>query len=614
MKTKLNPVERAIIVVAAYSIAILAVVLLSISSLYRPVGLVFGVFAVPLIIGASFLRLRGGIALGLATALLGMPFIGFGNPGLIVGLFGIDLALGGGIGLINQRNAVRRERWRRAKTLQDGYEQEIFENSLNILHFIDKEGTILKRNEASRSTIGYPTKRALGLAEYVHPEDIDHMKTELVRLFERGELRDVKLRFISQTRGVIPVELRATRINERVAIVEARDLRQQAELERRLMEAEARYRYLIEEAVDTLDSGIVITDRKGQVVWANEAIGRFFGIDRDRLIGIEAMRAFSRYVGVFENADEFGKKVQEAIEKGERIDSYTCRVRPGIGREERVLVYRSIPIETDRYKGGRIDHYIDITELKRLEEGLREKTKRLERSNEKLEEYSRVVSHDLKSPLHTVEAFTGFLLEDYEDKLDEEGKKYLHTLKNASMRMRELIDDLRDLSNIHLDATSFERVPVARIVEEIKEDLEVDLRGVNLQIDPDLPAVMGSKIQVRQVFHNLIVNAIKFNDKALPVIHVGWVRDSRRHGMHTFFVRDNGIGIESRHHERIFGLFEKLNPREHYEGTGAGLAICKRIVEEHGGEIWVESEIGKGSTFYFTLPQATVRNEVKVHA
>ncbi len=613
MSAKLNPVERAIIVVAAYSIAILAVVLLYMAW-YRPVALVVGALAVPLILGASFLRVYGGLLLGLGTGLISLPFVGFHSPSVIIGIIATDLALGGGIGWLNHRTAMRRERWRRAKTLQGGYEQEIFENSLNILHFIDKDGTVLKRNEASRSTLGYPTKRSLTLAEYVHPEDVDHMKTELVRLFERGELRDVKLRFIAQTRKVVPVELRATRITERVAIMEAHDLRQQAELERRLMEAEARYRYLIEEAVDTLDSGIIITDRKRQVVWANEAIGRFFGIDRDRLIGIDAMRAFSRYVGVFEDADDFGKKVQEAIEKGERIDSYTCRVRPGMGREERVLVYRSIPIETERYTGGRIDHYIDITELKRLEEGLREKTKRLERSNEKLEEYSRVVSHDLKSPLHTVEAFTGFLLEDYEDKLDEEGKKYLHTLKNASMRMRELIDDLRDLSNIHLDATSFTRVNVAHVVEEIKEDLEVDLRGVNLQIDPDLPPVMGSKIQVRQVFHNLIVNAVKFNDKALPVIHVGWVRDARHRGMHTFFVQDNGIGIESRYHERIFGLFEKLNPREHYEGTGAGLAICKRIVEEHGGEIWVESEIGKGSTFYFTLPQATVKNEVKIHA
>ena len=281
MRTKLNPVERAIIVVAAYSIAILAVILLYISW-YRPAGLIFGVLAVPLVLGASFLRLSGGLLLGLGTALIGIPFIGIHNPSLIIGLITMDLLLGGGIGWLNRRTAARRERWRRAKSLQGGYEQEIFDNSLDILHFIDKEGTILKRNEASRSTLGYPTKRSLALAEYIHPEDIDHIKTELVRLFERGEVRDVKLRFISQGRNVIPVELRATRITERVAIMEARDLRQQAELERRLMEAEARYRYLIEEAVDTLDSGIIITDRKGQVVWANEAIGRFFGIDRDR--------------------------------------------------------------------------------------------------------------------------------------------------------------------------------------------------------------------------------------------------------------------------------------------------------------------------------------------
>ncbi len=615
-----HPVERAIVVLVAYAIAILAVVLVHVETDFSTTELIFAAPAIPLILGALSFRLRGGLLLGLATGLVCAGFLfyfaaegtqSFVLPGLVLGM---DVAVGGLIGLANSRHQLRRDRWRSARSLREHYDEEIFENTMNVVHFIDREGTTLKRNETSRGIVGYPTKRALALAEYVHPEDVDSMKVELARLFERGELRDVKLRFISQSRDVIPVELKGTRATERVAIVEACDLRQQAELERRLMETEARYRYLLEAAIDTLDSGIIVTDHKRQVVWANETFGRLFGIDRERLIGIDALRALSRYVGVFEDAEAFGRVVEEAIPSDKRVDSYTCHVRPGAGREERILEYRSIPIETERYKGGRIEHYIDITEIKRLEEGLRDKTKHLERSNEKLEEFSHVVSHDLKEPLRTVEAFSGFLLEDYADRLDEEGVNYLHTLKKTSARMRELINDLLSLASIHMDTASFERVNVSKTLEEIKEDIRVRLKGVNLQVDENLPVIMGSKIRIGELFTNLIVNAIKYNDKALPTVHVGCLAESRNRGMHTFFVQDNGIGIESRYQERIFGIFEKLNPREDYEGTGVGLAICKRIVEEHGGEIWVESEVGKGSTFFFTIPKAAAKREVEFHA
>jgi len=617
LASRLNVMERATIVLAAYSIAVLSLILLN-STGYLPTGVVFAALTVPLILGACCLKMRGGVLLGLGTGALKVFFLTTllrtFDPGLLIIFVATDLVLGAGIGLLNKKRGAQRDRWHRAKNLHEPHGEEIFNNSLNVIHFIDKNGTILKRNETSRTILGYPTKQSLQLTEYVHPGDIDRMKAELLRLFERGEVRDVKLRFISQARKPIPVELKATCATEQMAVLEACDLRQQAELERQLMETEARYRHLIEAAVDTLDSGIIITDKRRQVVWANDAVARFFGVDRDQLIGIDALRALARYVGVLENAEDIGHTVEEAIEKGERIDSYTCHVRPGFDRQGRVLEYRSIPIETDRYKGGRIDHYIDITEIKQLEEGLLEKTRHLERSYEKLEEFSRVVSHDLKEPLRTVETFSGFLLDDYTDRLDKDGVDYLNTLKNASARMRQLIDDLRDLSSIHMDSRSFERVNVNRVLEEKKEDLEVFLRGVNLQITTDLPPVMGSKTRISQVFHNLIVNAVKFNDKALPTVRIGCLSESKRNGVVTFFVEDNGIGIESRYHDTIFGLFEKLNPREHYEGTGAGLAICKRIVEEHGGEIWVESEVGKRSAFYFTMPKAAAKSEVTSHA
>jgi len=569
---------------------------------------VFVAFAFPFLFSTRTLRLRGALLVAAGISVTGLALLLFYEGKAIVSLIAFPLsyiAAGGLIGWLNERRQATRAMWQQPRSLKDRYDEDLFEPALNILHFIDREGTVVRRNEASRTAIGHPTRRSLQLPEYVHPSETTKIKTELIRLFDRGEVRNIETRFVSEDRKSFPVEIRGSRVNERLAIIEARDRSTEAELERQIMETEAPYRRLIEDSIDTLDSGIIMTDRKREVIWANATIGKFFGIDRDRLIGVDAKSALSRYVGAFEDAQTRTTVMEEAIDRGERIDSIVCHVRPTLSRAERILEYRSIPIETDRYKGGRIDHYIDITELKQLEESLREKTRNLERSNEKLEEFSHVVSHDLKEPLRTVETFSGFLLEDYEDKLDEEGVDYLNTLKRTSSRMRQLINDLLSLASIHMDTKSFERINTQRMLEEIREDLEIRLRGVNLQVAGDLPPVRGSRVRIGELFSNLVINGIKYNDKALPMIRVGWQKDARSNNNSvTFFVEDNGIGIESRYQERVFGIFEKLNPREDYEGTGAGLAICRRIVEEHGGTIWVESEVGKGSTFYFTIPRA----------
>ena len=617
MANGLNPTERTILVGVSSVVALVISIVLHRTGV-PPVpltSLVYATFAVPLIFGANALRRRGALFLsgGLSAIGIGLLlFFGIRSPISIALLPVVYVGIGLGLGWQSERQRARRARWHPPRALKDRQDEEIFEPAFNILHFVDRDGTVKRRNETSRASIGHVTKQTLALTEYVHPGEIAKVKAELIRLFDRGEIRGIETRFVAEDRTTFPVELRGTRLDDRTAVIEARNRSREAELERQLMETEARYRRLIEEAVDTLDSGIIITDRKREVIWANATIGRFFGIDRDRLIGVDAKRALSRYVGAFEDAQSLAKVIEEAANKGERIDSITCRVRPTLGREERVLEYRSIPIETDRYKGGRIDHYIDITELKRLEDSLRLESENLERSNEKLEEFSHVVSHDLKEPLRTVEAFSGFLLEDYEDRLDQEGVEYLHTLRRTSSRMRELINDLLSLSSIHMDTKSFERINTQRLLDEIREDLEVRLRGVNLQVSEGLPPVKGSKVRITELFSNLIINAIKYNDKALPMVRIGVKPlEPSANGMVTFFVEDNGIGIESRYQQRIFGIFQKLHPRDDYEGTGAGLAICKRIVEEHGGKIWVNSDVGKGSTFYFTIPRA---REVETNA
>jgi len=230
----------------------------------------------------------------------------------------------------------------------------------------------------------------------------------------------------------------------------------------------------------------------------------------------------------------------------------------------------------------------------------------LSRSNAELEDFTYVVSHDLKEPLRGIEAFSTFLAEEYADKLDEQGQKYVRVLQDGAMRMNALIEDLLQLSRMGRTRKEYTTVTVESVLEEVRRDIEFALKQkkVDLRIQAGLPTITCQPAHLKQVFKNLISNAIKFNDKPQPVVEIACHEDD---SVYTFSVRDNGIGIDEKYHERIFQIFQRLGRREDYEGTGVGLTICKKIVEAHGGKIWVESKVGQGSTFLFTIPKDVPR-------
>jgi light-regulated signal transduction histidine kinase (bacteriophytochrome) len=227
----------------------------------------------------------------------------------------------------------------------------------------------------------------------------------------------------------------------------------------------------------------------------------------------------------------------------------------------------------------------------------------LARSNRELEDFTYVVSHDLKEPLRGIDAFSTFLVEDYGDKLDEQGRKYVSVLRDSARRMSALIEDLLMLSRIGRTRPEYVTVSVEPLLEDIRQDLSFTLeqKKVDLRIQSDLPTPTCQPTHLKQVFQNLISNAVKFNDKPHRVVEIACREDD---GVYTFSVRDNGIGIDERYHEKIFQIFQRLGRREDYEGTGAGLTICKKIVEAHGGKIWLESKVGEGSIFSFTIPKS----------
>jgi light-regulated signal transduction histidine kinase (bacteriophytochrome) len=266
----------------------------------------------------------------------------------------------------------------------------------------------------------------------------------------------------------------------------------------------------------------------------------------------------------------------------------------------------------------------DITQRKRAEEELKALNETLERrvaertavaeqradelarSNRELDDFTYVVSHDLKEPLRGIEAFSTFLAEDYADKLDEQGRKYIGVLRDSAMRMNALIEDLLVLTRIGRTRGEFATVSVESLLQDVRRNLAFALedKKVDLRIQPDLPTITCQPAHLKQVFQNLISNAIKFNDKPRPVVEIACHEDD---SVYTLSVRDNGIGIDERYYERIFRIFQRLGRREDYEGTGAGLTICKKIVEARGGKIWLESKVGQGSTFLFTIPKEVPR-------
>jgi light-regulated signal transduction histidine kinase (bacteriophytochrome) len=227
----------------------------------------------------------------------------------------------------------------------------------------------------------------------------------------------------------------------------------------------------------------------------------------------------------------------------------------------------------------------------------------LARVNQELDDFTYVASHDLKEPLRGISAYCGILLEDYQDKIDDNGRRMMQTLQTLCERLNHLIDDLLTYCRAGRTPEAVD-LDVDDVLDGVLVTLgpAIDARGGLVRRLGRLPRVRGDERLLGMVLQNLIANGLKFNESRPPMVEVGTVEGE----LPTIFVRDNGIGIEERHHEAIFAIFRRLHARNKYEGTGAGLSIARKIVEQHGGRMWVESQPGEGSTFFLTLPAAAI--------
>ncbi|WP_137291710.1 sensor histidine kinase [Natronorubrum halophilum] len=224
----------------------------------------------------------------------------------------------------------------------------------------------------------------------------------------------------------------------------------------------------------------------------------------------------------------------------------------------------------------------------------------LEASNERLEQFAYAASHDLEEPLRMITSYLTLIERRYADELDDDGEEFIEFAVDGAERMRQMIDGLLEYSRVDTQGKPFEPVDLNAVIADVRKDLELQLTDSGADVDiEELPRVEGDHAQLRQLFQNLLSNALEYNDDESPRVRVSAERTGPRW---TVSVSDDGIGIDPEDSDRIFDVFQRLHTAEEHSGSGIGLALCRRIVERHGGEIWVESEPGEGSTFSFTLP------------
>lgn len=369
-------------------------------------------------------------------------------------------------------------------------------------------------------------------------------------------------------------------------------------LERQTLDLQSTFKQL-EGTKRALDRFAIVaeTDAKGRITYCNDQFCEISKYTREEILGKDHRDLVNSNFHSKEFWQEFWTTIQSGkIWRGDIrnhdkdgeiywVDATIVPFLDSAGKIEKFLAIRAL-----------------ITDRKLAEEKMNQAIELLKKTNTELDEFSYIVSHDLKAPLRGIGSVTDWLLQDYADKLDDEGKEHLRALKNRVMRMNGLIEGVLQYSRIGKEKIENEKIDTQILVEDCINLLNPP-KHIQITIDHELPQIQALRVQIQQVFQNLLSNAIRYIDKEKGEIHIDC--QSEINQWH-FTVADNGPGIAEEHFEKIFKIFQTLSSRDKVESTGIGLTIVKKVIDLHGGKIWPESTEGKGTTFHFTLPKSTI--------
>jgi PAS domain S-box-containing protein len=502
-----------------------------------------------------------------------------------------------GVGIdISERRAAE-ERIKREKAVAD----TLISSLPGVFYLFDDRGRFLRWNENFATVTQYSNDEIARMqpTEFFEGEGREHIRERIGEVFVTGQ-STAEADFVSKDGSRRPYFFtgRLVMVDDRPCVIGMGiDVSERRRAEEALQRAKSAQLFatLLESAPDAM----VVSDRSGNVVFANSQTERLFGYPREALLG--------KSLGVLVPTELRQRPRHPADAPVTTSVEADARRADGSAVPVEIKLRR---IETD--DGPLLTSALrDITDRRRAEAEIRhlnadlerrvvERTRELERSNADLEQFAYVASHDLQEPLRAVASFTQLLARRYRDRLDGDALRFIDRTGAAVVRMQALIRDLLAYSRVGTRASGFLPTACEQVLNDVLDDLQtaVGETGAVVSHDP-LPTVAADASQLRQLFQNLVGNAIKFRGDAPPRVHITARRDG---GLWRFAVSDNGIGIDAEYRDRVFVIFQRLHSRRDYPGTGVGLAICKKIVERHGGRIWIESGPERGTIVRFDLP------------
>ena len=472
----------------------------------------------------------------------------------------------------------------------------IFRNAPDAVIVIDTEGKITEWNPKAEKIFGWKKEEVTKkfLHEIIIPERFreDH-KRGMQRFLKTGEgpvlNKAIDLPALKKDNTEFQVELSISPVTIKgryFFIGFLKDITERKKAEEKLKESEEKFNKVFQIS----PAGIVIANAATtQYVDINDSFLKIIGYERNEVIGHS-----SQELNLIDPSDRL--KILDELGKTGLAQNIEVVFNKKSGEKGHALFStQSIIINGEKCY---LTILYDISGRKKAELELNQKSLDLTRSNQELEQFAYVASHDLQEPLRMVSSYLQLLEKRYKDKLDADANDFIQFAVDGSNRMRNLINSLLQYSRVNR-IKPFEKINTKGLLQEVLQDLKdvIKVNAANVKVE-ELPDVFGDTVLIGQLFQNLISNAIKFKGEKNPEVIIS---GREQNGELLFSVKDNGIGIQKEYSDKIFVIFQRLHSKEKYPGTGIGLAICKKIAERHGGKIWVESEVGKGSTFYFTL-------------
>lgn len=486
----------------------------------------------------------------------------------------------------------------------EAFFRDLFNTLSDAVVAVDESGRVVLWNDAAVSLFGYSRGAAVGSPISRLFVSSEEEAEERKKDWQTGSTGGVPVEITMQRKSGVRflAELTPSERDTAVGRIETLIIRDVSERKRHQILQLEQYQ-LLESVLGQAPDALVVYDLRGKLLFVNGAarkLGFEVSANSGWVAAFRPVRLSGRTVGDSEGSPlAAGDRFRTAL-SGSGAQMFDAQGRRD-GRTVELLVSAAALRDREGKTIGATAVLSDVSRLKHMEERLRSRARQLQRLNTELGEFTYVSSHDLKEPLRTLDSYLQILSQDYGDHLDGEGAQIVEAALSQAGRMRRLIDDLLSYSKVGKGERSVGRTAVEPILHQVVHGVKEQLEKTGGRVESgELPAVCVDPTELTQLLQNLISNSLKYRGSEAPYIRIG--HEPAEDGMVRISVADNGIGIEKRHRERIFRAFQRLHSRGRYDGTGIGLAICKKIVEGYGGRIWVESEPGAGSVFHFTLP------------